>query len=189
MTKQILAFHNKQSLKQETVSRMKEHIKLDQLVQGTGYNKSSGKGCAVGCAIDCYDHQTFADKLGVDLWIPYFYDMIHEGLSSSKFEKFVINFLNSIPVGMSKEQSDLIKLKLFYFMLTKIIPYKFQKYKEIADIIDLFKQSIEGVNVTREQWVKTMKDLPFKNSVAVVDAAAAAAWSVADAAAAWSLVC
>ena len=32
--KQILAFHGKESLKQETITRIKEHVRLGQLVQG-----------------------------------------------------------------------------------------------------------------------------------------------------------
>lgn len=154
------AFQNKQSLKQEIVSRMKEHIKLDQLVQGTGYDESLGKGCAVGCSINCYNHQSFADTLDVDLWIPQIYDNLHEGINVKHIAKFNLDFLNSIPVGMSKEQSDMVRLKLFYFILTKIIPSKFQKYKEIAAIIDLFKQSIKGVTVTRKQWAKVAEDIP-----------------------------
>jgi len=158
----LQAFKNKQSLKQEIVSRMKEHINLDQLVQGIGYDHSSGKGCAVGCSINCYDHQSFADTLDIDLWIPQVYDNVHEGINFIHIAKFNLDFLNSIPVGMSKKQSDMVRLKLFYFMLTKIIPSEFQKYKEIAAIINLFKQSIEGVTVTREQWIKVAENIQSK---------------------------
>ena len=158
----LQAFKNKQSLKQEIVSRMEEHIKLDQLVQGTGYDESSGKGCAVGCSINCYDHHSFADTLDVDIWIPQIYDQLHEGIDVKHITKFNLDFLNSIPIGMSKKESDLVRLKLFYFMLTQIIPSKFQKYKEIAAIIDLFKQSIEGVTVTKQQWAKVADNIPSK---------------------------
>lgn len=156
----LQAFHNKDSLKLETVSRMKQHIKLDQLVQGIGYDKSSGKGCAVGCSIDCYDHQSFAKTLGVDIWIPQMYAGLHEGIHVNDIAKFNLNFLNSIPVGMTSKQSDMARLKLFYFMLTEIIPSKFQKYKEIEDIIELFKLSIEGTTVTKAQWRKVADAIP-----------------------------
>ena len=122
MTEQILAFHGKESLKQEIITRMKEHIKLGQSVQGSGWNADTQTGCAVGCAIDCYDHKTFADKLSVDLWIPHFYDVIHEGLDEKKFTIFDVAYIDSIQTGMTKKQSDLIKLKIFPYLLIKVIP-------------------------------------------------------------------
>jgi len=156
------AFHNKESLKQEIISRMKEHIELGQLVQGEGYDKFSGKGCAVGCSINCYDHQSFADTLGVDIWIAQIYDSIHEDINVKHIAKFNIDFLNSIPIGMTIQQSDMVRLKLFYFILTRTIPPKFQKYKKIVAIINLFKQSIEGVIITKEQWEKVTDNIPKK---------------------------
>ncbi len=177
MTKQLLAYHGKESLKQETITRMKGHISLDELVQGTGFDDDSNKGCAVGCAIDCYSHVTFSEKLGVDLWIPHFYDVIHEGLDEKKFAKFDVAFLEAIPVGMTKKQSDLIKLKLFYYQLTEFIPIEFQKKKSIAAVINLFEQSIQGITVTKDQWDKVLADLPY-TSLAFASVSASAYTSV-----------
>ena len=101
----LQAFKNKNSLKQQVITRMKQHIKLDQLVQGIGYDNTSGKGCGVGCSIDCYDHQSFANTLDVDIWIPQMYDTLHEGIHAKDIAKFNINFLNSIQVGMTTKQS------------------------------------------------------------------------------------
>lgn len=180
----IQAFHNKDSLKQKVIFRMEQHIKADQLVQGTGYDKSTGKGCAVGCSIDCYDHQSFADTLGLDIWIPQMYDTVHEGISAKHFKKFDMDFIKSIPVGMTTKQSDLVRLQLFYFMLTEIIPSEFQKYKEIADIIELFKLSIEGVTVTKSQWRKVADAIPseykYPASVSVSAYASASAYTYAS---------
>jgi len=156
------AYKNNQSLKQEIVSRMEEHIKLDQLIQRIGYDESSGKGCGIGCSINCYSHQSFADTLDVDLWIPQIYDNLHEGISVKHIAKFNLDFLNSIPVGMTEKHSDMVRLKLFYFILTEIIPSKFQKYKEIAAVIDLFKRSIGRITVTKQRWARVAQNIHSK---------------------------
>lgn len=178
----LQAFKNDTSIKQQVVSRIEQHIKLHQVVQGKGYDSKTGEGCAVGCAIDCYDHQSFADILDVDIWIPQIYDTLHEGVSDEDFEKFDIDFIKSLKVGMTSKQSDLVKLQLFYFMLTEIIPSKFQEHKEIAAIIKLFKLSIKGVTVTKEQWIKIASTIPrdykffpaYSSSIASSDAYSAA---------------
>jgi len=153
------AFQNKDSLKQEVITRMKEHVKADQLVQGMGWNDNTKSGCGVACTIDCYSHVTFAKKLGLDLWIPMLYDKLHEGIDAKVYAKFDVAFLESIPTGMTKRQSDLVMLKLLHFVLTKIIPSKFQKHKEIKAIISLFKLSIQGITVTTKQWRNAADDI------------------------------
>lgn len=40
MSKQILAFHGKESLKEEVLTRMQAHIDADQLIQGEGWDEA-----------------------------------------------------------------------------------------------------------------------------------------------------
>jgi hypothetical protein len=48
------AFHNDQAIKDKYIARVEAHIKADNLIRGTGWY--GGKGCAVGCTLEAYDH-------------------------------------------------------------------------------------------------------------------------------------
>lgn len=45
------SYHNNPAIKQKYIDRVKEHQRLDNLVQGYGYWEN-GKGCAVGCTLE-----------------------------------------------------------------------------------------------------------------------------------------
>ena len=49
----MVAYHGDQTLKDRTLNQIAEHQRLNQIVQGTYWQKKGGeyRGCAVGCLL------------------------------------------------------------------------------------------------------------------------------------------
>src|SRR6478736_1055724 len=102
----LRAFHNDAEVKALYVARLKEHRRLEHLVQGQGYvagqeygGPSVTKGCAVGCTLNAYDHKRYPNELGLSIGMAVFEDFIFEGLPKGDAEDFAEAFLDVIPVG------------------------------------------------------------------------------------------
>lgn len=159
----LVSYNNDQKIKDLYVNRMKSHIQQDQLKQG----ETGSKGCLTWCTLNHYDHEQFSKELGVDLWIPKMLDKIFEGMQSDKSEKFSLDILEAIHKGIRKKDTDMIRTKILYFILTEILPKKYQTEKQTTIIISKFEETIKGVTFTHQAWCA---------------AAAAAATAYADAA-------
>ena len=63
MPANLIAFHGDPSIKAKYLARIAAHRAADQLVRGaTGQN---GKGCAVWCTLDKYEHAAYETELGI----------------------------------------------------------------------------------------------------------------------------
>lgn len=63
-------------------ARIAKHRKLDQIIQGAGWNGK--QGCAIGCSLDNYSHEEYSRVVGGDLRLAALVDSIHESLSPAK---------------------------------------------------------------------------------------------------------
>jgi hypothetical protein len=50
--KPLLTFHGDQGIKDKYVDRVKAHKAADEIIQGTGFDSKTNRGCAVGCTLD-----------------------------------------------------------------------------------------------------------------------------------------
>src|SRR5579863_9777997 len=91
----LQAYHGKKSVKQKYVKRMQNHIKADELIRGTGWDNESGKGCAIGCTLNRYDHHCYQNELGLPEWIAKLEDSLFEGMSKEKSKTFPLEFLKA----------------------------------------------------------------------------------------------
>ena len=78
----MLSFHNDPAIKAKYLDRVKAHAKADRLIQGTGWK--GGKGCAVGCTLEAYDHSLYPIELGLPEWLARLEDRIFEGLPKAE---------------------------------------------------------------------------------------------------------
>jgi hypothetical protein len=72
----MLSFHNDQAVKDKYVNRVIAHQKADNLIRGTGWN--NGKGCAVGCTLESYDHSQYPIELGIPEWLAKLEDTLND---------------------------------------------------------------------------------------------------------------
>jgi len=157
----LLSFHNSQEIKDKYVNRLKHHQEQDNIIQGTGWE--NGKGCAVGCTLENYDHNQYPIEIGIPIWLSKVEDKIFEGLCNEDAKEFPIEFLQSIPIGV-----DLDKVKIpFLIIIVESVINTFD-HKKFTNVL----KSIE----------KVLKILKNNNSCFSDADAAYAAAAAADAA-------
>ena len=91
------AFHNDPKIKALYLRRIRAHVKADELIRGTGWN--SGRGCAVGCTLNAYDHNAYETELGIPVMLAYIEDDIFESLPIADAMRWPEQFLKAISVG------------------------------------------------------------------------------------------
>jgi len=91
------AYHGSDDVKQVFIGRMKAHMQADELIRGVGFK--DGRGCAVGCTLDGYNHDAYPDKLGMPAWVAYLNDTLHEHTSEEVWPTLQLRFLKAIKPG------------------------------------------------------------------------------------------
>ena len=167
----LKAFHNDPAIKTKYLARLTAHVKADELIHGKGWE--NGKGCAVGCTLDKYDHAAYETELGIPESLARLEDTLFEGQPNGTSKTFPVRFLQAIPVGADL---SLVTPRFIHWLL--IDPthgvIRFANTEPCRD-------AINGVAVMYAGWIKT------KKKPAAWAAARAAAWaSGAAGAAAWA---
>ena len=184
----MLAFHNDPAVKAKYLARVREHRKADRLIQGTGWE--NGRGCAVGCTLEAYEHDRYPIELGIPVELGKLEDEIFESLRRVEAMKWPEAFLEAIPVGADL---SLVWPRFAHWLLVDdehgVIQYA-GSHKgartAIQGVADLFARRIAGNDPTTEEWAAAR--------AAAGAAARAASWGaswaapLAAAGAAWSAV-
>lgn len=194
---QMLSFHNDPAIKEKYLARVRKHRELDNIIQGTGWE--NGKGCAVGCTLENYDHFQYPIELGLPEWLAYLEDRIFENLKKDKARKWPEKFLNAIPIGVDTE---IVKHKIAIKRLDRLIKIQKNNISDEEYIIKVLN-SLEAIKSCHEAQInKTFCDWSAATSAATsaarsarlaatsaamsaTSAAESAAWSAAMSAA-WS---
>ena len=175
----MLAFHADPKIKAKYLRRVQAHFNADQIVQGaTG---QGGKGCAVWCTLDKYDHGSYETELGIPRLLARLEDGIFEGLSVKESKTWPAKFLRAIKPG-----ADLSKVgpKFLVWLLEGVMQYAKPKGKvAIQAVIDLYKRQLGGEVITYDQW-STVRSAAYAAAYAYAAAATTAAYAAAYAAAA-----
>ena len=93
----MLSYQGSKEIKQKFIDRFAAHRAADEVIQGTGFD--NGRGCFIGCTMNAYDHEAFANQIG-PLWLAYLADKIFEGIPKSEAAQFGTDLLAAIPEGM-----------------------------------------------------------------------------------------
>ena len=153
------AFFNDPKIKQKYVKRLKEHQKLDEIIQGDYWE--NGKGCAVGCTIHGDSHQAYEDELNVPMVIARLEDRIFEGMPAKEAKLFPLRFIESISEGADL---SLVIYKFNDWLLVDekygVIKYaKSDRIKNtITTVSGLLKDKINGIGINKKQWEDASAD-------------------------------
>jgi hypothetical protein len=93
----LIAFHGSQDIKDKYIVRVRSHRAADELVQGTGWE--NGKGCAVGCTLESYEHDRYPIELGIPLHLAYLEDRLFELQTPEDAQRWPERFLSAIRPG------------------------------------------------------------------------------------------
>jgi hypothetical protein len=160
---------------------VRAHAKADELIQGTGW--SGGKGCAIGCTLEDYDHERYPIELGVPVELARLEDQIFERLPKPDAMKWPAAILSAIPVG-----ADLsLVWPRFALWTLHGLPAKSLTRSDVKTAVDavaeLYERWIAGEKPKTEEWRKA-RSAAADAAAAAYAAADAAAYAAADAAAA-----
>ena len=172
----MITFHGNPEIKAKYVARLKEHQRLDEIVQKETFSKNGKtRGCAVGCTLDKYDHKSYEVELGVPEGLAYLEDSIFEGLTPEKAPQFAVDFLEAIPIGVDLTP---IRWRFCAFVMRKNIDRvlllnidKSLKEKVVAAISSVLKVHEKAIEL--QQWDES----------AARSASRASAWKAARSAA------
>ena len=98
---ELRSWHGDPAIKEKYQARMRAHIEADELIRGQGWEE--GKGCAVGCTFDAYDHTRGPVEIGMPEWLMRLIDVIFEGVSEERSILWPEQFLEAVPVGIDLE--------------------------------------------------------------------------------------
>lgn len=176
----LISFHNDETIKEKYLTRLKKHHELDQIIQGITWESDTGRGCAVSCTLEKYNHKAYEDELGIPEWLGRLQDRIFEGLPKNKSADFALDFLISIPVGVNLEP---VKYRFCAFILRENINRVLT-----LNITDELKKevvhAVRGVLVLHEEAIKTGK-WSARSARSAAESAEWSAWS-AEWSAEWS---
>lgn len=149
----MLSYLNDPAVKAKYQLRFENHRKMDQVIQGTGFDKTSGRGCFVGCTLNGYDHSRFPVELGWPEWLARLADKIFEGISSAEAPQFGTDLLAAVPVGVDLEN---VQYKLAIARHTRQIerladnpePYAEQCRAALRQVTEFCENKISGTFVT-----------------------------------------
>ena len=174
------AFHGKQEVKDFYVARLQEHHRLDQIIQGIGWNKD--RGCNVGCILHEYTHAKYPEVLGLPEWYARLCDVIFEGLPKENAPDFAMSSLMAIGVGVDIEN---VKWQLAILRHEKQLQALEDNKESYADMV---RASLQGVINYCKLMLSPHDEKSTESAWSAsrsAESARSAAWSVADSAA-WS---
>jgi hypothetical protein len=93
----MIAYHGDPTIRDKYIARVRAHRLADELIQGTGFEH--GKGCAVGCTLDDYNHVRYPIELGVPLHLAHLEDALFELLDLKNAMTWPERFLTAIRPG------------------------------------------------------------------------------------------
>lgn len=137
------AFHNDSKIKEKYLNRIRQHREADELVKGLGWG--SGKGCAIGCTFENYNHALMEEEWDVPVMLAHLEDVIFEGLPREESQAWPERFTSAIKVG-----SDLSMVAPKF--LLALIQRVYSKTKDKAVLLAI-KQVIQVL----KNWVENGK--------------------------------
>ena len=144
----MVAYHGQQEIKDKYLARVRAHREADNLIQGTGWE--DGKGCAVGCTLEDYDHSKYPEVLGIPVELAYLEDKIFEGLSNGKAQAWPERFLSAIKPGADLSK---VHLRMKIFALEQCRENAFDDGKAAIDqVVLLLSRCVEGDIPSNEEW-------------------------------------
>ena len=166
------------------VERMKNHIDQDELIRGIGYR--NGRGCAVGCTLNAYNHKAYETELNIPEWAARLEDTLFERMTKGKHQVFALKFLETANLFTNEERMkafNRIRNPLLHFILHSTLDkFNNEKFADCYKAITHIQKFLLREYISKEEWLEAAADAAEAAEAAA--AAAAANEAAADAAAA-----
>jgi hypothetical protein len=140
----MISFWGEDCLKKAVIARVKEHQRLDQIIQGTYWD--GARGCAIGCVLHSGDHMAYETQLGLPVFLAYMDEHIFEQLPLEEAKGWPLRFIEAVPVGVDL---DLIFPRFVHWLLSD--PHGLREAADartrriMDDIATLYARRIQGI--------------------------------------------
>lgn len=181
----LRAFHGDQAIKDKYLDRVRMHRAADNLIHGTGWE--NGKGCAIGCTLEAYDHSQYPVELGIPEVLARIEDRLFEGMTNGDSQAWPEQFLEAITPGAD------LSMVWYRFQRRLLVDAgrgtlrlcKGSAHDASLNIIAMFDRYIAGDAPSDNEWLEGRAAAAYAYAPAddAAYAAAAAAAYAADAAA------
>lgn len=170
MTKHLRAFHGDPAIKAKYIARVMHHQAADNLIRGTGWD--GGKGCAVGCTLEAYDHARYPIELGIPEWLARVEDRLFEGMGKSLAMQWPLWFLEAAPVGADL---DSIKPAFLIMVLRSARENVKPAFADVLAVIDRVIELWQRADLYSAEWHS--QAMAASASAWAAEAAWASAWA------------
>ena len=135
------AFFGDSAIKAKYMARLEAHAAADNIIQGTGWE--GGKGCAIGCTFEEYDHTKYVTELNLPEALGRLEDRIFEGLASAEAKPMPIAWLDAIAVGADQSYTH---WRFLHWLMIDLAekPYAQSVRKEILGVAKVIKPAATG---------------------------------------------
>jgi len=152
------AYHGEVSQKRATLKQLREHRRLDQIVQGTYWiGNGDGRGCCVGCLTHdpSGGHSLFPDRWGIPVNIAYLMDDLFESLPEEEAKDWPMRIMGAIPIG-----ADLSRTwdRWAAWMLRDLAPIAGANAGVVEVMAHLFEREAGGDEPTTTEWDRAARD-------------------------------
>jgi len=175
----MLAYHSDPEIKKTYLARVRAHREADNLVKGTGWE--DGKGCAIGCTLEAYDHALYETELGIPVILANLEDNIFEGLPNGAAQQFPEAFLDAIVPGADLQGvCDQFLLWLLVDENSGVLKHTkkgSEAHQAINNVAMLFKRHIRGESVSKAEWIDAAYAADDATAEAAADAVATAVYA------------
>ena len=175
----LKAYHNDKSIKDKYVKRVTWHFEQDNIIRGIGWN--GGKGCAIGCTLEKYDHSQYPIELGIPEWLARVEDTLFEGMSKDKSRTWPIDFLAAVNIGSDLEA---IKAPFLLFVLKDTLEtFESVEYPDVKKAVEVTIALWERDDIGSADWQEAAKAAwaaAWESWAAAESAAEAAAWAAGE---------
>jgi hypothetical protein len=179
----MLSFFGEQCLKDAVVARVKEHQRLDQIIQGTYWDGQ--RGCAIGCVLHSGDHMAYERQLGLPVFLAYMDEHIFESMLPVDARKWPLRFIEAVPVGVDLE---LVFPRFMHWLLSD--PDGMRQHADartlpiIESLVSMYARRINGIPFDVDAAASAARSAA-RSARSAAWSAESAAWSAAESAA-WS---
>lgn len=181
----MLSFHNDIKVKKKYLERVRRHSKLGNIVQNRRWK--DGKGGAVGCTLENYDHSRYPIELGLPEWLARIEDKIFEGLPVDEAKRWPEKFLEAIPVGVDTE---IVRHQLAVRRMDRLIKLQEELLVKRDRLKSVIKKIIAAINMVKTcheaEVNKTVCEISFADAELSARAAAMSAVRSAVRSAEWA---
>ena len=146
---ELRAYHGDPGIKALYLTRVQAHREADALVQGTGWE--DGRGCAVGCTLEVYDHSRYPAELGLPVSLAYLEDKIFEVIPRKDAMAWPERFLAAIPVG-SDAQAAVDRWTLWLLLDATSPLARWREEDWMRGVTQLYERRLNGDEPSKADW-------------------------------------